>query len=67
MKWWAYIDKRFDLYVKPFKGEEEIEAAMEDPTLRDVFIVPVEAESEAEAARIFMDIIGGIQDEEKEV
>lgn len=59
MKFWAYIHKDGTVFTKRYFDENDIIEAQDSDFVRCV-LMPIEAESIAEAAKIFRDIIDGL-------
>lgn len=59
MKFWAYIHKNGTLYTKRYFDENDIIEAQDSDFVRCV-LMPIEADSIAEAAKTFRDIIDGL-------
>ena len=59
MKFWAYIHKDGTVFTKRYFDEGDIIEAQDSDFVRCV-LMPIEAESIAEAAKIFRDIIDGL-------
>lgn len=59
MKFWAYIHKNGTLHTKRYFDESDIIEAQESDFVRCV-LMPIEAESIAEAAKTFRDIVNGL-------
>jgi len=59
MKFWAYIHKNGKLHTKRYFDEGDIIEAQDSDFVKCV-LMPIEADSIAEAAKIFRDIIDGL-------
>lgn len=59
MKFWAYIHENGTLHTKRYFDEGDIIEAQESDFVRCV-LMPIDAKSIAEAAKIFRDIVDGL-------